>query len=145
MPEMLSLRSIAIIKASASLITLNDSKITSRMYEILFQRFPKTEELFINAPSDQYMKLAEILSAYAINIDKLEVLKPALEVIASNHARSHVKPLRYPMIGQALIQAIRDVLSDMASPEFIDAWREAFQYLTDVLIEMEDKIREESQ
>jgi len=140
MPTELSKKSIDIIKESASLITLNDTKITSRTYEILFGRFPKLKALFVNAPKDQYMKLADALSAYAVNIDRLQVLKPALDVIARTHVNSKVKPVHYPMVGIALIQAIEDILGDQATPEFIDAWREAYQHIADVLIEMEETI-----
>lgn len=136
----LSLESIQIIKSSAELITLNDTKITKRMYELLFTKYPKVKVLFKNAPQDQYMRLAEAISAYAINIDRLEKLKPALLVIAKAHIRVNVQPAHYPMIGMILMQAMEEVLGDKATPEFMDAWREAYKYVGDYLINIEREL-----
>jgi len=136
----LSSQSINIIKNSAELITSNDTKITSRMYEILFLKYPHVQTLFKNAPADQYMRLAEILSAYAVNIDKLERLKPALMVIASTHVGVGIKAAHYPMIGMVLMQAIEDVLGEKATLMFMDAWREAYQIVASTLIKLEEEI-----
>jgi len=138
--KQLSPKAISIVKSSAELITLNDVKITTRMYEILFTKYPKVKPLFKDAPQDQYMKLAEIISAYAVNIDIIEKLKPALLVIAKKHVRLNIQPAQYPMIGMVLMQAMEEVLGEKATPDFMDAWRESYKYIADVLIEMEKKL-----
>ncbi len=140
MRKQLSLRAIQIVKSSAELITLNDTKITTRMYEILFSKYPKVKIIFKDAPQDQYMKLAEIISAYAVNIDILEKLEPALMVIAKAHVRLNIQPAQYPMIGMVLMQAMEEVLGEKATPEFMDAWREAYKSISYVLIEMEKEL-----
>jgi len=136
----LSQKSIDIIKESAELITANDTRITTRMYELLFSKYPHVKELFVNAPQDQYMKLAESLSAYAVNIDRLHILKPGLEVIAMAHVEVNIRPGHYPMVGMALMEAIEDTLGKRASVEFLDAWREAYKHISDVLIDIEEKL-----
>ncbi len=142
MKQKLSQKSIDIINESAELVTANDTKITTRMYEILFSKYPHIKKLFANAPKDQYMKLAEALSAYAVNIKILDKLTPALEVIALKHVESNIRPGHYSMVGIALLEAMEDVLGERASVEFIDAWREVYKYISDVLIEMENKLYE---
>ena len=138
----LSSKTIQIVKNSAELITSNDTKITQKMYDIVFEKHPSFEIFFKNAPKNQYMKLAEALSSYAINVDKLHILKPALSVIAREHVRVNIKPIHYSIIGMALIQAMEDVLGDSASIEFIDAWREVYKHISDVLIEIEKEMYE---
>jgi len=133
----LSDTTLNIISSSAELITSNDVKISKRMYEILFSKFPIMEKLFFNAPEDQHMRLAEALSIYAVNINKIEILKPALEVIVKRHATVNIKKSHYPMVGIALIQAIEDVLEEKATIELIDAWREAYQFLAHILMNMD--------
>ena len=142
MPEMISKKNINIIKNSASLITRNAPQITIRMYEILFTKYPHLKSYFSNAPQNQYMKLADALSAYAINIDKLHIFTPALMVIAQRHTETNIKSGLYPLVGEALITAIQDTLKSVDS-DFIKAWTEAYSYLSGVLIEMETKIYEE--
>ncbi|MEA2100242.1 MAG: globin domain-containing protein [Campylobacterota bacterium] len=140
MKKELSTQTINIIKNSANIIASNGEKITLRMYEIVFNKYPHIEKMFENAPDNQYMKLADALTLYAVNIDKLHVLAPALEVIAKTHIDTGVKQLHYVMIGQSLIKAMYEVLGDMATPTLIDAWREAYIYISDVLIEMENEL-----
>jgi hemoglobin-like flavoprotein len=139
----LSQKHINIIKESAELITANDLAITSKMYEILFYKYPHLEMLFENAPDNQFMKLAEALSLYAVNIDKIEKLIPALELIAIKHVEVNIRPGHYSMVGMALIEAIEEVLGKMAPIGFIDAWREVYKYVSDILIEMENKLYKE--
>ncbi len=140
MEHNLSKKSIEIIKETASLITINDELIAKRMYEIMFQKHPSFEKLFENANIGQHKKLAEALSAYAINIENLKILKPALERIAEIHVKRGVKAEFYPMVGLCLIQAIEDVLGTDASIEFIDAWRDAYLHISKILINIEKNL-----
>ena len=143
MPAMISKNSMNIVKSSAVLITRNATEITQNMYKIMFEQYPKIEKLFANAPQDQYMKLADAISAYAINIDKLHILKPALMVIAKTHVRTNIQKSHYPIVGDSLLQAIQITLGDAATPEFMNAWKEAYQHIAEVLIEMEEELYKE--
>ena len=82
---------------------------------------------------------------YAANIDNIKMLEPALDVIAKTHVRAGIKPKHYPMLGIVLMQAIADVMEDVATPEYIDAWREAYKYLAEILIEKERRLYEQMQ
>jgi len=136
----LSEETLDIITNSAELVSANDTKITKRMYILMFEKYPSFKLLFKDAPEDQYMRLAEIISAYAVNIKKIEKLKPALVVIAERHVRLKIKPGHYYKVGTVFIEAMEDVLGSQATLEFIDAWREAYKYLSDILIEMEKEL-----
>ena len=92
MEQELSQKTIHILKESAELITANDKKITSRIYEILSTRYPHIKELFKDAPQGQFIKLTEALSMFVINIDKLDRLIPAFEVIAKKHVELKIQP-----------------------------------------------------
>ena len=136
----LSEKTIKIVKATAAPVAANAEAITSRMYEILFYTKPELKELFKDADADQHKKLAAAISAYAANIDNLGVLAKAVEKIASTHVRTHVKPADYPLVGLALLGAIKDVLGEAASDEVIGAWKEAYFFLADILIKREKEL-----
>ena len=138
---MLSNRDISIIKDSALLITRNDTEIAKRMYEILFSKYPSIKSLFQNVGIGQHKKLATALSSYAVNIDKLDLLRPALFEIAKVHVARKIENRYYPMIGLCLIQAIEDILHTDATPEFIDAWREAYKTVAQALMDIENEMR----
>jgi len=133
---------VNLIKNSADLMSLNAEKIAKRMYEILFEKFPDTKPLFKNAPLNQYMILADAISAYGMNIDKIEKMMLALEKIAQQHFNANVMPEDYSLVGTALISAIEEVLADKITPEYIDAWKEAYMYISNILIEMEADLHE---
>lgn len=137
----LSADTINIIKNSAQLVSSNALSITEKLYEIVFKKHPDIKVLFDNAPTNQSSLLAEAVSAYAANIDKLIVLSPALNIIAHTHVKKNIKHAHYIIIGVAFIQALEITLKEKATLEFIDAWREAYIYLSDLLINMETYIR----
>ena len=139
----LSPQTVAVVKDSACLITANDLTITKRMCEILFERHPSYRKIFGDIPEEQYMKVAEVISAYAVNIDKLHILEPALKVIAQAHVSKQVQSGHYKAVGMSLLQSIEETLEHLATPAFIDAWREAYIYISDILIELEKNIYEE--
>ncbi|MGB4923098.1 MAG: NO-inducible flavohemoprotein, partial [Candidatus Nitrotoga sp.] len=78
--------------------------------------------------------------AYAANIDNLEVLGGAVELIAQKHASLQVKPEHYPVVGENLLASIREVLGAGATDDVINAWAEAYGFLADILIGREKQI-----
>ena len=136
----LSEKTIEICKATAPVIAEHGEAITTRMYEILFENHPETKALFGDAPEDQHKILAGAVAAYAANIDNLAVLGKAVEGMAKRHVKTNVKPEHYPMVGVSLLQAIKDVLGDAANDDVINAWKEAYFFLADILIAREKEL-----
>ena len=133
-------KTIEIVKATAAPVAANAEAITTRMYEILFSTHPELKELFKDADPDQHKKLAGAVSAYAANIDNLGALSKAVEKMATTHVRVSVKPEHYPLVGVALLGAVKDVLGDAATEEVIEAWKEAYFFLADILIAREKEL-----
>ena len=136
----LSKNTIKIVKATAAPVAANAEAITTRMYEILFSTHPETQELFKDSDPQQHKKLAGAIVAYAKNIDNLAALSSAVEKMAATHIRVKVLPEHYPMVGVSLLGAIKDVLGDAATDEVIEAWKEAYFFLADILIAREKEL-----
>lgn len=130
----------AIIKATAPILKQHGEAITTVMYKVLFEKYPQTQALFKDASADQHKKLANAVYAYAANIDQLENLNKGIEQMASVHVKTLVLPEHYPMVGDALLQAIKSVLGDGASDEVMAAWQEAYGFLATVLIAREKEL-----
>jgi hemoglobin-like flavoprotein len=109
------------------------------MYEILFSKYPETKTLFDNAAGDQHKKLAGAIGAFAANIDNLGALEKAVEKMASAHVSANVKPIHYPMVADALITAMGDVLGDAFAP-YKNAWIEAYTFLANILMQREKEL-----
>ncbi len=142
MTKPLSAETIAIVKSTAPALQQHGLAITQRMYERLFVD-PEIKALFdqaAQASGEQPRRLAGAILAFAQNVDKLDVLGPAIERIAARHVETHIKPAHYPAVANALLPAIKDVLGDAATPEVLSAWGEAYWFLADVLIARETEI-----
>jgi nitric oxide dioxygenase len=142
MPSPLSAETIATIKATAPALQQHGLAITKRMYERLFTD-PAIKALFdqaAQASGEQPRRLAEAILAFARNVDKLDVLAPAIERIAARHVATHIKPEHYPAVANALLPAIKDVLGEVASDPILRAWGEAYWFLAEVLIKREAEI-----
>ena len=140
MRKPLSAETKAIVKSTAPALQQHGLAITQRMYERLFID-PDVKAMFDQAAQEsgeQPKRLAGAILAYAQNIDKLEALTAPVMRMAARHVETGVKAEHYPLVADALLPAIRDVLGEAATDEVLGAWGEAYWALADILIGKED-------
>ncbi|WP_260399024.1 NO-inducible flavohemoprotein [Peribacillus simplex] len=78
------------------------------------------------------------------HITNLEAIKPVIERISQKHRAIGVIPEQYPVVGETLLQAVKDVLGDTASDEIIEAWGKVYGYIADAFIDLEKGLYEET-
>lgn len=135
----LSENTIAIVKATAPALQEHGVAITTRMYERLFVN-AEVRSLFDQAAQEsgeQPRRLAAAILGYAQNVDKLQNLTPVVARMVKRHVETGVKAEHYPLVADALLPAIRDVLQDAATDEVLAAWGEAYWFLANILIAQE--------
>lgn len=138
----LSEQTIAIVKATAPALQEHGVAITTRMYERLFVN-EDVKALFDRAAQEsgeQPRRLAAAILAYAQNVDKLQNLDAPVRRMVERHVDTGVKPEHYPLVADALLPAIRDVLGEAATDEVLAAWGEAYWFLADILIGKEAEL-----
>ena len=146
MRKPLSAETKAIVKSTAPALQQHGLAITQRMYERLFTD-PDVKAMFDQAAQEsgeQPKRLAGAILAYAQNIDKLEALTAPVMRMAARHVETGVKAEHYPLVANALLPAIRDVLGDAATDEVLGAWGEAYWALADILIGKEEVLYAET-
>jgi hemoglobin-like flavoprotein len=127
-----------IVKSTAPILKEQGDAVTARMYELMFQTHPELKALFVNAPNNQNEILARAIISYSENIDNLPALEGALDKIAIHHINTNVKAEHYPIVEECLMQALKDVIGEkIITDEIIDAWKKAYWFLSDILIERE--------
>ena len=129
-----------LVKASLPVLKQQGDAITTRMYEILFEKYPQVKPLFANAPDNQSKILTQTIIAYGEHIDDLAVLADSLERIAHKHIAVGVRPEYYPLVGESLLQAFQDILEESMTEEIISAWQEAYFFLAEQLIAQEQQL-----
>lgn len=146
----ISQRTIDIVKATAPAVKEHGEQITTRMYEIAFAERPDYRLGFENTwmvdshGNGQARKLAASVYAYATHIDNLEELASAVDRIARKHVEARILPEQYSLIGNKLLEAMKDVLGEAATEDVMDAWSEAYNALATIFIDAEAKLYKEN-
>lgn len=145
---MLSQRSKDIIAATLPAVKAHANDITSTFYPLMFERYPAVKAYFNQTHQSngaQRRALANAVVAYAANLDRLEALGDAVSLIVNKHVSLNILPEHYPIVGECLLAAIKEVLGDAASDELLGAWGEAYQQLADILIGAEEQVYQQNE
>lgn len=145
---MLTEQTIAIVKATVPVLEQHGEALTRHFYQRMFSKNPEVGPFFNPAnqtKGTQQKALAAAICAYAANIDNLEVLGGAVELIAQKHASLQIQAEHYPIVGENLLASIREVLGAGATEEVIAAWAEAYGFLANILIGREREIYHQHQ
>lgn len=145
---MLSEHTIRVIKSTVPVLEVHGTAITKRFYQMLFSNHPELLNVFNHANQKQGKQqnaLANAVYAAAANIDQLENIIPVVKQIAHKHRSLGIKAEQYPIVGQNLLAAIKEVLGDAATDEIIEAWAEAYGVIAQVFIDIESQMYEETE
>ena len=141
---MLTDNEIKIIKESAPALAQYGEQITGRFYQILFEKHPQLKHVFNmnnQKSGTQQQALATAVYAFAKYVDNLSAILGSVERIAQKHASLGVKAEHYPLVGAALLEAIKEVLNP--DDEVINAWASGYGILANVFIEREKTLYQE--
>ncbi|ALS77661.1 nitric oxide dioxygenase [Planococcus kocurii] len=137
---MLSEQTRSIVKSTVPVLEEYGMAITTRFYENLFVAHPELLNIFNQAnqaQGRQQAALANAVHAAAVNIDNLEEILPAVVQIAHKHVSVGVLPEHYPIVGEYLLKAMKEVLGDAATDDILEAWAEAYDVIADAFIGVE--------
>ncbi len=141
---MLCAEQIALIKATVPLLESGGEALTNHFYKLLLSEHPEVRPLFNQAhqaSGEQPRALANGVLMYARHIDRLDALGPLVAQIINKHVALQVLPELYPLVGNCLLRAIREVLGEaIATDAVIEAWAAAYQQLADLLIGQEERL-----
>ncbi|UVI32910.1 NO-inducible flavohemoprotein [Paenibacillus spongiae] len=145
---MLNNNTIAVIKSTVPVLEVHGTAITKRFYERMFKSHPELLNIFNHANQKQGRQqtaLANAVYAAAANIDKLESILPVVKQIAHKHRSLGVLPEHYPIVGENLLAAIKEVLGSAATEEILEAWADAYGVIADAFIGVEAEMYKHSE
>lgn len=147
MIDILSKQARDIVKSTAPVLAEHGTTITTVFYKNLFEAHPELLNVFNHAnqaQGRQQAALANAVYAAAVHIDNLENILPAVVQIAHKHVSLGIKPEHYPIVGEFLLKAIKEVLGDAATDEILTAWEAAYGVIADAFIGVEDSMYKEA-
>lgn len=131
---------IETVKATIPALETHGVAITTLFYERLLKKHPELKNIFNSshqATGAQPAALAHAVWAYASNIENPAALSSAISRIGHKHASLGVTKDQYPIVGENLLAAIKEVLGDAASPTIMEAWAAAYNELAKFFIDFE--------
>ena len=140
---MLDQQTIDTIKATVPALKEHGVTITTVFYQNLFEQHPEVKPLFDMGRQEsleQPKALAMTVLAAAQNIENLPAILPAVKKIAIKHCAAGVKAEHYPVVGETLLAAIKQVLGDAATDEILTAWGKAYGVIADVFVQVEAEL-----
>lgn len=139
-------KTIDTVKATVPVLQEHGTTITKHFYKRMFENHPELKNVFNQTnqrKGDQPKALANTVLAAAMYIDNLEAILPAVKQIGEKHRSLNIKPEQYPIVGENLLLAIKEVLGDAATDDIINAWGKAYGVIADVFISVEKEMYDE--
>lgn len=139
-------KTIDTVKATVPALQEHGTKITKHFYKTMFKNHPELKNIFNQTnqrKGDQQKALANTVLAAAMYIDNLGAILPVVKQIGEKHRSLNIKPEHYPIVGENLLIAIKEVLGDAATDDIMTAWEKAYGVIADVFISTEKEMYEE--
>ncbi|MFC7061025.1 NO-inducible flavohemoprotein [Halobacillus seohaensis] len=145
---MLDESTIKIVKSTAPLLQEHSQEIGERFYELLFSRVPDLYNMFNQ--TNQKRGIQQGALAYGVylagaNIDNLKAIESMVERVTEKHRALGVQAEQYPIVGETLLKAVKDVLGETATDEVIEAWEKAYKAIANIFIETEAKLYQQTE
>ncbi len=143
------------VKNTVPILRKHGTVVISRFYAMLFERHPEMRVHFTmdrqargaagaaGVPA-QVAALSRAMLMYAAHVDDVAALLPSLKVFSTKHVSRGVRRAQYTHVICCLLDALKDVLGDRATPKVMSAWREAFARLGTLARIVEDDIRKKA-
>ncbi|KAJ5591349.1 hypothetical protein N7450_005321 [Penicillium hetheringtonii] len=147
-PKWLTTEQKQIVKSTIPALEQHGVEITTLFYKRMLEAHPELKNIFNTAhqaTGEQPNALAHAVWAYAVNIDHPEALASAVSRIGHKHASLGVTADQYPIVGEHLLAAIKEVLGPAVTAPVADAWGAAYQELADIFINFERNLYEQNQ
>jgi len=124
------------LETSFDQIAPRGDELMDVFYARLFAAAPSVKPLF--AGTDLRRQKAMLLAALVLlrrSLRDLDSVTPALRELGARHVRYGAQPAHYPVVGQVLISSMAQVAGDAWTPEYEQAWTEAFAIVADVMLQ----------
>lgn len=121
------------LQASLHLLLQDEEKFAAIFYEKIFKKAPFVRQLFKNNMSAQGRLLTHMLGGIVYSLSRPEHLVMGLKKLGKNHERYGVQPEYYPIVKEAMLETIPEVLKDFTSARVIEAWSQALDFVIDTM------------
>ncbi|MBT2131273.1 globin domain-containing protein [Aliiroseovarius lamellibrachiae] len=125
---------------SLDLLAGQDERFVDALYAEVFVRAPEIRLLFDDSIEDFAVRQSIMLRMAVGLLDDPKVLGPKLRSLGGAHAARGVKDHHYPVVAEAIVTVLSDLLGGDWRPEFEHAWRALMAYVaTEMILGAQDR------
>ena len=124
------------LESSFDLIAPRGDELMDVFYAGLFAAAPAVKPLFAGTdlPRQKTMLLGTLVLLRK-SLRDLDAIVPKLRELGARHVGYGAEPEHYPVVGEVLIAAMAEVAGPAWSPEYAQAWAEAFGVVAGAMLE----------
>lgn len=131
---MLTTPEVDAIRGSWLTIATDRAHFTGIFYGTLFREAPETRSMFSESPGDQGRKLMETLAIVVDGLDNMEPLVAKVQQLGRRHMIYGATPEHYALVGEILVQTLREASGGELDPAAEAAWRKVYDRLAGIMI-----------
>jgi nitric oxide dioxygenase len=132
-----------LVKSTVPILKSIGNALVTYFCQRMLANNPELKNIFNmanQANGKQQNALTGDVLAYAENIDDPTVLINVLKSIGNKHVSLRILPEQYDIVGQNLIESIKEVLGEAATNELMDARTCAYTELAQIMISIETEM-----
>ncbi|MDH5671645.1 MAG: globin domain-containing protein [Myxococcales bacterium] len=126
---------VDVLRSSFELVVETAPDLTSRFYEILFERYPQARPMFHRRPREQQAKmLTEALVAVVDHLEDAPWLSETLGAMGAKHLEYEVTDEMYGWVGESLLATLAEVAGEAWTDEVAQAWTDAYGAISSLML-----------
>jgi hemoglobin-like flavoprotein len=123
------------LETSFDLVAPRGDELMDEFYSGLFAAAPAVKPLF---PDDMRRQKTMLLGALVLlrkSLRDLDAIVPKLRELGARHVAYGARPEHYPVVGSVLIASLAAVAGEAWTPEYEQAWSDAFDVVAATMLE----------
>ena len=125
---------VRILRESFESLRPKGDEMVETFYSILFSRHPDIQKMFGKTDmTAQRKKFFDTLDELIKHLEEPDKTLADLLILGNHHVDHGVKAEQYPMVCDALVEAMKTVSGKQWTPTLDSAWREAYAKVADIM------------
>jgi hemoglobin-like flavoprotein len=122
-----------LLRAHFETLRPRGDELVKTFYEVLFEGRPEVRAMFKTEMGAQRKKFLETLELIVQNLETPDALLSQMLILGNSHVDYGVKTEHYPIVGAALVEALRRASGPSWTAELDQAWRDAYAVLAQIM------------
>ena len=127
---------VPLLRSSFELVAPQADLLAKTFYDTMFENYPDMQTLFEGVePEEQRRKLIQSLMVIVKSLEQPDKLTSFLKELGARHLDYQVSSVHYPIVQESMLIALEEIAGDAWNEELYDAWKEALEVVSDIMIE----------